>query len=61
MHGGAAPQVQAAAAERLQRAAARVAVARLMAERERMLAERPPRRSWGDVAADELERGIAAK
>ncbi|MGI8902730.1 MAG: hypothetical protein ACR2IP_03540 [Solirubrobacteraceae bacterium] len=60
-HGGSAPQVAAKAAERLQMREARRAVARLMAERERVLAERPPRRSWGDVVADELERGIAAK
>jgi len=60
-HGGAAPQVRAKAAERLQVQEAWRAVARLTAERERVLAERPPRRSWGDVVADELERGIAAK
>lgn len=57
LHGGSAPQVQAKAAERLQMQAARRAVTKLTAERERVLAERPPRRSWGDVVADELLSG----
>ena len=48
MHGGAAPQVRAAAERRLQVEQAWKAVARLTAERRRP-------RSWGEVAADALD------
>ncbi|MGI8904239.1 MAG: hypothetical protein ACR2IP_11420 [Solirubrobacteraceae bacterium] len=61
MHGGSAGQVRAAAERRVQTAEAWAAVQRLMAERERALAERPPRRSWAHRAADMLEGDVAPK